>query len=78
MRKIEILQGLISAIDRKIKSLMLQSELSLRTYEDSLPIDEDSARLADNSLIALAHEITRLEQERQILVEMLRREETRF
>jgi hypothetical protein len=74
----EILRGLLSAIDRKIKSLMIQSDLGIRTYEDICAVDEERSRQVEESLIELAAYIARLERDRQALAEMLRREETRY
>ena len=75
MNRGEVLRGLVAALDRKIKSLMIQSDLCIATYEDICAIDEEGARQAEESLIELAAYIARLERDRQLLSEMLHREE---
>lgn len=74
MDRATVLRGLIAAIDRKIKSLLIQSDLGMRTYEDICGIDEERARQVDNSLVDMASLIAQLERDRQSLLEILRRE----
>ena len=70
----EVLRGLIAALDRKMKSLMLQSDLGINTFEDVCAVDEDRARQVDVSLIELAGYLAQLERDRVTLQEMLHRE----
>lgn len=77
MDRKEVLAGLVASLDRKIKSLLIQSNLGLETYQDLLAIDEDKARKVEDSLIELAAYIARLERDRQTLMEMLLKEPRR-
>jgi hypothetical protein len=77
MNRAEVLRGLNAALERKIKSLLRQSDLGLTTYEELCAIDEDGARRVDETLAEMAGYIARLERDRQVLNEMLRREELR-
>ena len=77
MDRKEVLAGLVASLDRKIKSLLIQSNLGLETYQDLLAIDEDKARKVEDSIIELAAYIARLERDRQTLSEMLLKEPRR-
>lgn len=77
MDRKEVLAGLVASLDRKIKSLLIQSNLGLETYQDLLAIDEDKARKVEDSIIELAAYIARLERDRQTLMEMLLKEPRR-